>query len=113
MKKNVLVVSSSLLYYLLITSTLIYTLSGNLPELVGTSFPSWYNKFVYITFLVYAVGFFFILRMKRPALVIMTVVTVILHTLNFVIGIFSQVSLVIDVLIFGMLWTQYRHMVWS
>ena len=94
----------------MIISTLFYTFTGDLSKLVGKELPQWYDYYIYITSIIYIIGFSFILRMKKSALLILTFITLTLYLSTFFVGVFSMYSLITDIIIFGILWTQYKKM---
>ncbi|MBT3408790.1 hypothetical protein HN415_09000 [Candidatus Woesearchaeota archaeon] len=108
--KNWAVISVSAFYILTMVITLFYTIAGKLPEVVNFVIPSWYNTFVYVAFLIYAAGFVFIITMKKWALISLTVLSVTLYILFFVTNMFSLMTFIIDVIVFGILWTQFKKM---
>ncbi len=112
MKRNInwIIIITSIIYLLLIITTLFYTFTGNLSKVVGQELPQWFGYYIYITSLIYIVGFTFILKMKKLALIILSSITVILYLYNYFVGIFSMSSLVIDTVVFGTLWTQHKKM---
>ena len=109
-QKNWIVIISSAIYFMLILSTLYYAIFGDLASLIGKEVPSWYNYFIYMTSIIYFVGFIFIIKMKKVALISLTALTVILHIFSFIIGIYSFFSLGTDIIIFGLIWTQFKRM---
>jgi hypothetical protein len=109
-RKNWIVIILSSIYFLIILSTLYVAIFGDLSAVVGKELPPWYDFFIYATAVIYFVGFIFILRMKRAALISLTAITVVLHIFSFVINTYSLVSLTMDVIIFGLLWTQFKKM---
>ena len=109
-QKNWIVIIPSCIYFLIIFLTLIYTILGDLSTLIGKEIPYWYNYFIYMTSIIYFVGFIFIIKMKKVALISLTALTVILHIFLFIIGIYSFFSLGTDIIIFGLIWTQFKRM---
>jgi len=109
-QKNWVVIIPSCIYFLIIFLTLIYTILGDLSTLIGKEIPSWYNYFIYMTSIMYFVGFIFIIKMKKVALISLTALTVILHIFSFIMGIYSFFSLGTDIIIFGLIWTQFKRM---
>jgi hypothetical protein len=108
--RNSIIIISSIIYFLIIIATLFYTFTGDLSKVVGKELPQWYDYYIYITSIIYILGFYFILKMKRSALITLTVTTLILYLSTFFVGIFSMSSLIIDIIIFGTLWTQHKKM---
>ena len=108
--KNWVIIITSCVYFLIIISTLFYTFTGNLSKLVGKELPQWYSYYIYVTAIIYIVGFIFILKMKRWALIILSSITLLLYLSTYFIGVFSVYSLITDIIIFGILWTQYKKM---
>lgn len=108
--RNWIVIIASILYFLIIISTLIYTVTGNLSQAIGEDVPEWYNYYIYITSVIYIIGFIFILNMQKMALILLSSITVILYLSTYFVGIFNIQSLIIDSIIFGTLWTQYKRM---
>ena len=88
MKRNInwIIIITSIIYLLLIITTLFYTFTGNLSKVVGQELPQWFGYYIYITSLIYIVGFAFILKMKKLALIILSSITVILYLYNYFIG---------------------------
>ena len=109
-QKNLIVIILSSIYFLIIFSTLYYTIFGDLSILVGKELPSWYDYFMYSTSIIYFVGFIYIIKMKKNALISLTTITLVLHTFSFIINLGSIFSLITDVVIFGLLWTQFKKM---
>lgn len=108
--KNWLVIILSSIYFLIILSTLYVAFFGDLTAMVGKELPPWYDFFIYATSVIYFIGFVFILRMKKAALISLTAITVVLHAFSFIVGLSNLVSLTTDVIIFGLLWTQFKKM---
>ena len=108
--RNWIVFTVSIIYLIIIFITLFYTFTGNLPKTIGKVTPQWYNYYIYITAVIYIIGFFFIFKMKRWALILLTGITVILYLSALFTGIFNIYSLIIDIIVFGILWTQYKKM---
>ena len=108
--RNWIIIITSIIYFLIIITTLFYTFTGSLSEVVGQELPQWYGYYIYITSVIYIVGFIFILKMKRWVLIILSSITLILYLSTYFIGIFSMQSLITDIIIFGILWTQYKKM---
>ena len=108
--KNWIIILTSCVYFLIIISTLFYTFTGNLSKVVGRELPRWYAYYMYITAVIYIAGFIFILKMKRWALVVLSAITVLLYLSTYFIGVFNIYSLITDIIIFGILWTQYGKM---
>lgn len=108
--RNWIVIIISSIYLLILISTLYYTFTGNLSKVVGKELPEWYSYFIYITAIIYFVGFVFILKMKKWALIILSTITIILYLSTYFIGIFSIYSLITDIIVFSILWTQYKKM---
>jgi len=109
-KRNWIVTTASLIYYALIISTLYYALTGNLSEWIGKELPVWYDYFIYLSFILYFIAFAFILKMRRIALMLITAITILGHTFSYYIDVFSITSFILDVIIFGVLWTQFKKM---
>ena len=109
-KKNWIIIISSCVYFLIIISTLYYTFTGNLSKVVGKELPQWYSYYIYITAVIYIAGFVYILMMKKWALISLSIITLLLYLSTFFIGIFSMYSLITDIIIFSILWTQYKKM---
>lgn len=108
--RNWIVTIVSIIYFLTIIGTLIYTFTGNLSKVTGKEFPSWYPYYIYVTSVIYFVGFFFILKMRKWALITLTIVTLLLYLSTFFVGVFNIYSLIFDIFIFTTLWTQYKKM---
>jgi uncharacterized membrane protein len=108
--RNWIIIITSIIYILIIIITLFYAFTGNLSEAVGEEIPQWYGYYIYITSLIYIVGFVFILKMKKWALIILSSITMILYLSTYFVGIFSMQSLITDIVIFGTLWTQHKKM---
>ncbi len=108
--RNWIIIITSIIYFLIIITTLFYAFTGNLSEAVAQELPQWYGYYIYITSIIYTVGFVFILKMKRWALVTLSSITLILYLSTYFVGIFSMQSLIIDIVVFGILWTQYKKM---
>lgn len=109
-QKNWMVIILSSIYFLLIFSTLYYAIFGDLSILIGKELPSWYNYFIFTTFIIYFVGFIYILKMKKLALISLSAITVTLYIFSIAINVFSFVTLITDIIIFGLLWTQFKKM---
>ena len=112
-QKNWMVIILSSIYFLLIFSTLYYAIFGDLSILIGKELPSWYNYFIFTTFIIYFVGFIYILKMKKLALISLSAITVTLYIFSIAINVFSFVTLITDIIIFGLLWTQFKKMKWT
>lgn len=108
--RNWIIIITSIIYILIIITTLFYTYTGHLSEAVGQELPQWYGYYIYITSIIYFVGFVFILKMKKWALIALSSITLILYLSTYFIGIFSTQTLITDIIIFGTLWTQYKKM---
>ena len=108
--RNWIIVITSITYFLIVLYSLFFAFTGNLTELVGKEPPLWYVYFIYITSLIYTIGFIFILKMKRLALVTLSFITVFGYLFSYIVDIFNVQSLIIDIIIFGTLWTQYKKM---
>ena len=108
--RNWIIIILSIIYLFIIITTLFYTFTGDLSKVVGEELPQWYDYYIYTTSIIYIIGFSFILRMKRSALIILTFITLVLYLSTFFVGIFSMYSLITDIIIFGTLWTQYKKM---
>lgn len=109
-RKNWLVIILSSIYLLIILSSLYVAIFGDLSALVGKELPAWYDLFIYATAVIYFIGFVFILKMKKAALISLTVITAVLHIFSFIINTYSLMSLTMDIIIFGLLWTQFKKM---
>lgn len=109
-EKNWIIIIVSCVYFLIIISTLFYTFTGNLSEMVGEEIPPWYTYYIYITSIIYIVGFIFILKKKRWALIILSLITLLLYLSTYFVGVFNIYSLITDIIIFSTLWTQYKKM---
>ena len=109
-KKNWIIIISSCAYFLIIISTLYYAFTGNLSKVVGKELPQWYTYYIYITAVIYIIGFVYLLMMKKWALISLSIITLLLYLSTFFIGIFSMYSLITDIIIFSILWTQYKKM---
>ena len=108
--KNWIIIITSCVYFLIIISTLYYTLTGSVSKVAGKELPLWYSYYIYITAIVYTAGFIFILKMKRWALIILSALTVLLYISTYFIGVFNVYSLITDIIVFSILWTQYKNM---
>ena len=109
-KRNWIVFIPSMIYFLIIATTLYYTVTGNLSQLVNEEIPGWYTYYIYLTSIIYIVGFIFILKMKRWAISALISITIVLYLSTYFVGIFSIQSLIIDIIIFGTIGTQYKKM---
>jgi hypothetical protein len=109
-KRNWIVIIPSLIYYVLIISTLLYAITGDLTAWIGKELPVWYNYFIYATFIIYSIALVFILKMRKNALIFITAITLAGHIFSYYIDVFSIGSLIADVIVFGTLWTQYKKM---
>ena len=108
--KNWIIIITSCIYFFIIISTVFYTFTGNLSKVIGKELPQWYTYYIYITAIIYIIGFIFILRMKKWALIILSFITLLLYSSTYFIGVFTIYSLITDIIIFSILWTQYRKM---
>lgn len=110
-ERNWIVTIASIVYLLIVGTTLYFTITGNLSLAIGEEVPQWYSFFIYITSLIYIIGFIFILGMKKWAFITLITITIVLYLSTFFVGIFSVQSLIIDIIIFGAICTQYKKMV--
>lgn len=108
--RNWIVTIASMIYILLLVTTLYYTFVGNLSQFIGEETPHWYTYYIYITSVIYIIGFIFILKMKKWAFTTLTTITIVLYLSTYFVGIFSIQSLIIDIIIFGAIGTQYKKM---
>ena len=108
--RNWIVNIVSIIYFLIIIGTLSYAFTGNLSKVVGKELPSWYPYYIYTTSIIYFIGFYLIMKMKKLALIILTIITIVLYLSTFFVGVFSIYSLIFDIIIFSILWTQYKKM---
>jgi hypothetical protein len=109
-EKNWIIIVTSCIYFFIVISTLFYAFTGNLSKLIGEELPHWYAYYIYITAIIYIVGFIFILKMKKWALIVLSSITLILYASTYFVGIFNIYSLITDIIIFCTLWTQYKKM---
>jgi hypothetical protein len=109
-EKNWIIIVTSCIYFFIVISTLFYVFTGNLSKLIGEELPHWYAYYIYITAIIYIVGFIFILKMKKWALIVLSSITLILYASTYFVGIFNIYSLITDIIIFCTLWTQYKKM---
>jgi hypothetical protein len=108
--KNWIIIVTICIYFLIILITLLYTFTGNLSKALGKEIPQWYPYYIYITAIIYIIGFVFVLKMKRRALIALTAITIILYFSTYFVGIFNMYSLITDIIIFCILWSQYKKM---
>ena len=108
--RNLIVLIVSAIYFLIIISTLFYEFTGTLSKVVGKELPSWYSYYIYITSIIYFVGFILIIKMRKSALIGLTILTILLYLLTYFVGVFSIYSLITDLIIFSILWTQHKKM---
>jgi hypothetical protein len=109
-ERNWIVFIASMIYLLLVVTTLYYTFTGNLSQLIGEETPQWYGYYIYITSIIYIIGFIFILRMKKWSFTTLITITIVLYLSAYFVGVFSIQSLIIDIIIFGAIGTQYKKM---
>ena len=109
-ERNWIVFIPSMIYLLIVATTLYYTFTGNLSQLINEEIPRWYTYYIYLTSIIYIIGFIFILRMNKWAFTVLISITIVLYLSTFFVGIFSIQSLIIDIIVFGTIWTQYKKM---
>lgn len=109
-EKNWTVLITADLYLLSMVAMLYFTLTGQLGNFVTFEIPGWYNYFLYGAFIVYTVGMYYILQMKKIALKALTIITVLLYIDFMIFGLFSMSTFIMDIIVFGILWTQYKKM---
>ncbi|MBN2531234.1 MAG: hypothetical protein JXB88_00005 [Spirochaetales bacterium] len=109
-KKNWLITIPSIIYFIMIASMFYFVVTNDFSAFFDSPAPDWYRFYIIGSAIIYTIGFIFILRRWRPALIILTVITLAQYMLFLISGLFNLYSCIFDVVIFGILWTQYKKL---